>query len=537
MPEESSIFTDALAVARAKGLLPTTLSSAELRKLSADVRRRAVFSARLDQAVVLQKLKENLEFIAGGGRDEFGRIRSLAEAKAQLREAMRESGMIEGDGGLTDHLSDARRQLIIETNVLDTLNFGRWKAGQDELTLDMLPAWELVRMVTPIGTPRDWELRWREAADATTWEGVSDPGETGRMVALKNHPIWQALGDGAGGFEDTLGNPWPPFAFRSGMNVADVPREEAVELGLISDTAQIPPAELTGLNDGLEASVENLDMAFLGDIAQLGMQVVNGVLRLVNATSASRGLRLVNMADANGAEHDESGRFAHKGGGTTGQPVVIAKGAGRGQRQKEAQRKKAVRKTAKALTRSLDRRNDSKQRSVPVPGVGTVEIPYGHPGNKQATSGDGYGATHVASKHPEDFKATAETLQRGKKYPHERSPKKLYKVHKDNIAVLKKAAKKKATLTTHYSDPDKSEWLKKIGPQSKKPGAHHTRKMLPAKSWVQPGLHNRSYLLWRGRSGASKALNIAQTRAHLQSIFDVLTEQKSNPTHPERRAA
>ena len=53
------------------------------------------------------------------------------------------------------------------------------------------------------------------------------------MVALKTSPIWQALGDGAGGYRDTLGNPYPPFAYGSGLAWADVSRDEAIELGLI----------------------------------------------------------------------------------------------------------------------------------------------------------------------------------------------------------------------------------------------------------------------------------------------------------------
>jgi hypothetical protein len=46
------------------------------------------------------------------------------------------------------------------------------------------------------------------------------------MIAKKDSPIWQAIADGAGGYEDTLGHPFPPFAFNSGMDWRAVPREE-----------------------------------------------------------------------------------------------------------------------------------------------------------------------------------------------------------------------------------------------------------------------------------------------------------------------
>jgi len=60
------------------------------------------------------------------------------------------------------------------------------------------------------------------------------------MVALKSSGIWQALGD----FEDGLGNPYPPFAFNSGMILQDVERDEAVKLGVIDELAVIEPRNL-----------------------------------------------------------------------------------------------------------------------------------------------------------------------------------------------------------------------------------------------------------------------------------------------------
>jgi hypothetical protein len=241
-------FDEALAIARQKNLLPTTLGSFELSKLKEALRRRAIISARLDRASVLQVLKENLELLSGGTRDQFDRLRSIPEAKAQLKEALQREGIwstpVERGGGtIRDLTSDSRRQLIVETNLLDTLGGGRHIAAQNPVSLDVNPAWELVRVVQPKGGPqarRNWRARWMQALRAT---GKSDGATTGvgRMVALKNHPIWQKLGDGAGGYDDTLGNPWPPFAFNSGMNVIAVPRADAVSLGLLAQDDQLTP--------------------------------------------------------------------------------------------------------------------------------------------------------------------------------------------------------------------------------------------------------------------------------------------------------
>lgn len=93
----------------------------------------------------------------------------------------------------------------------------------------------------------DWPTRWAAAGDAAgdddwlDWEGDA---QTGRGVALKSSGIWQALGDGAGDYDDTLGNPFPPFAFNSGFMTFDLGRSEAVKLGLIGAEEAAKPAKI-----------------------------------------------------------------------------------------------------------------------------------------------------------------------------------------------------------------------------------------------------------------------------------------------------
>ena len=81
----------------------------------------------------------------------------------------------------------------------------------------------------------DWPSRW-EAAGGELFDG--------RMIALKSDDVWQNLGDGEGGYDDTLGNPFPPFAFNSGFMTVDISRAEAVELGLIGADEAAKPATL-----------------------------------------------------------------------------------------------------------------------------------------------------------------------------------------------------------------------------------------------------------------------------------------------------
>ena len=87
---------------------------------------------------------------------------------------------------------------------------------------------------------QDWPSRWEAAGGTLT--------DDGRMVALKSDPIWQALGDGEGGYDDTLGNDFPPFAFNSGYGVYEIQRDEAIELGLMNEDDEAAPAKIDFAN-------------------------------------------------------------------------------------------------------------------------------------------------------------------------------------------------------------------------------------------------------------------------------------------------
>lgn len=250
-------FREAERFVRGKQLMPTALSSAQLRRLDADLRRRAVFSARMTELDFLGDVQRLTRDIAAGLQDRAGRYVSIPEAKAQLRERLEAKGYSadpEERGTVKDFKSDFRRQLIMETNVLDTLGYGRWKAEQDSVALDVNPGWELVRL-SEANKPRDWAARWAAAGEAVQWQGALPD----RWIALKTSPIWNALGAGAGGYGDTLGNPWPPFAFQSGMGVIEVSRRMAEDLGLLGENDTVRPDSDTALNDGLEASLSRFD--------------------------------------------------------------------------------------------------------------------------------------------------------------------------------------------------------------------------------------------------------------------------------------
>lgn len=284
---EPLTFEEALAFATAKQVLPTSLTSLELSTVSAALKRRSTFSAQMTLAGFLDVLKKQNELIAAGTTDEFGRLRSIPEAKAQLQKWLHANGYMPKpgeEGTLLDHSSDRRLQLMIETSVLDTMGYGRYEAGTDEVALDVNPGWELVRVINS-RVHRDWPKRWQAAGESVGWVGASKV----EMIALKNSPIWQALGNGAGGYEDTLGNPWAPFAFNSGMNTISVSREKCEELGILSVGQKLEAPAKRDLNESLEASAAQFSAELQHQLAlDPELTIRDGVLRLAqNETAAN----------------------------------------------------------------------------------------------------------------------------------------------------------------------------------------------------------------------------------------------------------
>ena len=240
-------FVEAIQSLVKKGLLPTSMSSAEIRALDAGVRRQSLFSARTTLTGYLNDIKSTVESIVNPKQVERvmedGSKRMVTEgfnpasAREVLRQKLRDLGYKPAEdeaGSITDLGSDARLNLVIKTNTDMAQGAGQFiQQNAFAETLDAYPALELFRLEDR-KEPRNWPQRWRIASQVAGDAKAAGVLEfTGRMVALKSSGIWQALGDGAGGYDDTLGNPYPPFAFNSGMFTEEVARDSAERLGLI----------------------------------------------------------------------------------------------------------------------------------------------------------------------------------------------------------------------------------------------------------------------------------------------------------------
>ena len=295
--DEPIPFGAALDKLDAKKLLPTNLASAELRKeWDAELRQRAMFSARTTKAEILQQYKDEISDMLAGKTN-------IATARARMQDLFdaldydSERGHFGTDddddippadhGSLRDLSSRGRIDLVLQTNVRQLANFGFYEQGQSATALYDFPCYELVRLY-PRQIPRgfkagkggvvpapgeDWPSRWAEV-------GGSFYG--GRMIARKDDPIWLALGSS---FDDGLDAPWPPFAFNSGYGWREVPRTLAVSLGVISADDDVSPVKRT-MNDGVQLSTGKLDP----DLLRQAIKDLNVLIDPVRGKLKLRGL-------------------------------------------------------------------------------------------------------------------------------------------------------------------------------------------------------------------------------------------------------
>ena len=221
-------------IERIKELLPTSLGSDEIRgKIAADILSRSVFSARMENARYLAKIREVVTRMLEGGISQADARDALGGVLDQMGHSMQD------EGGLRNPASIRRLNLILETQTKMAASVAQLDEQTDDVVA-MWPAWELMRLEDRRAPRPDWAARWNLAGASVGWAGALPTHIGGRMVALKGSPIWKALGDGVGGFRDTLGNPYPPFAYSSGMGWEDVDRDECEALGLDVSGASRP---------------------------------------------------------------------------------------------------------------------------------------------------------------------------------------------------------------------------------------------------------------------------------------------------------
>lgn len=284
-------FQEALDDLAARQLLPTALSSAEIREQwESDLRQRSLFSARTTKADILASYREQLTELLDGQTN-------VATARAKLQDLFdglgydAERGGFEGEevepaerGSLRDLSSDQRINLVLQTNLRQVANAAFHQRATQDDELYWFPAYELVR-IYPRQVPRgerrvkggivpdpgqDWPSRW---------EKIGGEFYDGRMIALKTSELWHELGSSAN-FNDGLDASFPPFAFNSGFGWREVPRRECVALGVAgASDPQAPHA--VRVNEGLQQSAQDFSTEELKAIrAGLQTEIAAGKIKL-----------------------------------------------------------------------------------------------------------------------------------------------------------------------------------------------------------------------------------------------------------------
>jgi hypothetical protein len=262
-------WTEVLAELDSKGLLPSHLSSRELREeYGTDILHRSIFSARTTKAQVLQGYREQVAELLNGGTN-------IATARLKIQELLDGLGYDAERGGfpdtpgepasygsLQDLRSNQRVDLVLRTNMQQVAGAAETERANSDDALYWFPAWELVRVasvLTPRGMKRtrDGDLVEDPGQDwPSRWEKAGGKFYDGRMIARKDDPIWEKIGSTAL-FDDALDTSFPPWAFNSGKGRQEVARRECLALGLLGEADKVSPVTVR-MNEGLAASVKGV---------------------------------------------------------------------------------------------------------------------------------------------------------------------------------------------------------------------------------------------------------------------------------------
>ena len=251
----------------------SVLNSAEWGDVPLALRERAFFSAEVEKLRLLQRMQDRVQTAIGmlrrpgeGADGGDGAFQTREKFIAEMRQLAREEGLDprsaptrenvfagrpEALGTMKDITSERRLKLIYDVQTEIAAEYARWKAEQDPAVLAAFPAQEFVRIKAVKRARQDWPERWKKAGGKII---------QGRLVALKNDPVWRKL--------SRFGTPYPPFDFGSGMGLRDLSRRDAEALGIIAPGDPPPTGAEEDFNQELQASVADLNPAYREGLSQ-----------------------------------------------------------------------------------------------------------------------------------------------------------------------------------------------------------------------------------------------------------------------------
>lgn len=222
-----------------KALVGSSLNSREWNLVQAGLRDRAFISSQVESMRILHAARRMVADRAGGQL-------SASEIRRDLRKVISSTGYRppEGkEGTLQDLYSKRRLDTIIRTNVEQARGYVRHLDGMKPGAFAAFPGQELIR-VRERKEKRDWATRWKNAGGRFY---------NGRMIALRDDPIWERI--------SVFGNPFPPFDWGSGMGVRAVSRRDSIALGVVTDNEvrdkvqELKAEKPVSMNENLAVSV------------------------------------------------------------------------------------------------------------------------------------------------------------------------------------------------------------------------------------------------------------------------------------------
>ena len=222
-----------------KALVGSSLNSREWNLVQAGLRDRAFISSQVESMRILHAARRMVADRAGGQL-------SASEIRRDLRKVISSTGYRppEGKEGTLQNLYSKRRlDTIIKTNVEQARGYVRHLDGMKPGAFAAFPGQELIR-VRERKEKRDWATRWKNAGGRFY---------NGRMIALRDDPIWERI--------SVFGNPFPPFDWGSGMGVRAVSRRDSIALGVVTDNEvrdkvqELKAEKPVSMNENLAVSV------------------------------------------------------------------------------------------------------------------------------------------------------------------------------------------------------------------------------------------------------------------------------------------
>ena len=248
-------FRDAIKRLGKKKPVARKLSSKQWAAMPTQIRERAYFTANVESMKFLNRSQKMIKDYLSGAREmvttpDGRRVSALkktgrADFVYEMQKLAKQTGMGNvlppGEDMSRDMItrtkdiaSETRLNLIFDTQTQQAQSYGYYKQGQDPAILDAYPAQRFIRaeqrkVPRPLHKSNRNEVRRKD--DMEFWLKMND----------------QSIG----GF----GVPFGPWGFNSGMDVEDVRRDKAIQMGLIAKNEQVLPPDDT-FNKGLKASAD-----------------------------------------------------------------------------------------------------------------------------------------------------------------------------------------------------------------------------------------------------------------------------------------